>query len=456
MLAIFIPTVYLWVGVDTVFSAILAVSALALCRVVGVGDLFKVFWGNASTAAVLTFFMLATLLQETGALPWICKWFVSRKIVHGHPFIFLVMFGLSLILVGTCCLTPCLLPIALIILKEIMNSIGYGPEDDFYQRSVLMCMWAGQGTDCVWPMSKGIVLTIITIMASIGYEQIELRHFLMFGLPMAVVIVLLAAFFIVFILRPDTKKFHTFDDAAMRQQLKDNPISTRGKIALAAMVVTLIMWLIPVFNFIPFIPKAFFDYFSALGFPTPGFLAIGLLAIITVDGEPVLDLKKAFEGVPWSTMMLLNAVMVFATYIGSADYGISTWMGNLLAPMVQNLSPWVAVAIGLIIPLVLTQFLSNTVSATVCAAIFIPLLASMPTVSTGMLFAYGVALWGFADLAYLTPSSSPSMSYAWNPDYGLPMKAKHIIPCIIYLALLFVIAFAVIMPVLIKLFDAML
>ena len=91
-------------------------------------------------------------------------------------------------------------------------------------------------------------------------------------------------------MRPDVSKFKSFDDAAMREELKKNPISKRGKIALAGMAVILLCYM-PGFhrNFLG--PIA--TYFSGITIAAPVTLVCALLCVITVDGKPVMDFGKA-------------------------------------------------------------------------------------------------------------------------------------------------------------------
>ena len=86
LLAVFIPTVIIWLIVGgSGWSALLSVTMIVMLGVYDGNLSYQMQWGTSLVAMVIPFFMLASVLEESGAIEYIVKWIISRKIVHGRP-----------------------------------------------------------------------------------------------------------------------------------------------------------------------------------------------------------------------------------------------------------------------------------------------------------------------------------------------------------------------------------
>lgn len=100
LLAVFIPTIYLWMTVGGGWACWMSVTAGVLLSAYEGVATFTGIWGSIFVAVLIPFFMIATVLDESGALEWIVKWMISRKFVHGRPTLFTIMFTLAMLLVS--------------------------------------------------------------------------------------------------------------------------------------------------------------------------------------------------------------------------------------------------------------------------------------------------------------------------------------------------------------------
>ena len=62
-------------------------------------------------------------------------------------------------------------------------------------------------------------------------------------------------------------------------------------------------------------------------------VVIAVSMIWHVDGEPVLDKKKAPAYFYWDLILVVASAMVVASQITSANSGITTMLGQLMAPL---------------------------------------------------------------------------------------------------------------------------
>lgn len=107
------------------------------------------------------------------------------------------------------------------------------------------------------------------------------------------------------------------------------------------------------------------SYFAALPYAAPVTLVVTLLAIIYVEGKPVIDLGEAARYVPWETLMFLGAIMFYASIFGGDEYGVNLLLQNLLTPLVNGIPLSVAILLGLAGACIFTNLASNSVAVIV-------------------------------------------------------------------------------------------
>ncbi len=134
LLAVFIPTIYLWMTVGGGWACWMSVTAGVLLSAYEGVATFTGIWGSIFVAVLIPFFMIATVLDESGALEWIVKWMISRKFVHGRPTLFTIMFTLAMILVSIFTVPIVVTVLFFKILNQICRSIGYTREDGVLPR----------------------------------------------------------------------------------------------------------------------------------------------------------------------------------------------------------------------------------------------------------------------------------------------------------------------------------
>ena len=145
----------------------------------------------------------------------------------------------------------------------------------------------------------------------------------------------------------------------------------------------------------------------------PAILAVSVLCLVQVDGAPVLDYQKATQTLPLPAILFAGVVCVMSTPFSSPDTGISTWLGNLLQPLFQGLSPvWVIVLLTAA-ALVMTNFLSNVVTMVIFFNIGLALLSG----GSASLGAYAAVIGFASSMASLTPSACAPAPLLFGPGH---------------------------------------
>lgn len=416
MLAVFVPTIYLWLTVSPGWSSLISISMIACLLVIDGTATFTGMWGSIYVAVMVPFFMLSTVLEESGAMEWIVKWLISRRFVHGRPMFFTVMFTIALILVSIFIFPMVTAVMFFKILDQISGSIGYTKEDKFYKAMGLLIGWIGQSADGCLIWGRAFMMSMVAFIVGLGFDKLTISDLTLIGIIYLGVLAIAAVLIVKFWIRPDMSKFENYDDAAIRDELKIHPMSKRGKMVVGAMIGVLGVYVLASLKILG--PVS--DYCTAISIAAPPTLACGVLCLLTADGKPVMDLNEAASKVSWSTVFFLAAIMFYAANFGSEAFGITVFLQNVFAS-ITNLPTILMFLVGLTIASLLTNFASNAVSCIAVNASFVPVMLASANVNRGQVLAFAVCLIPICGTAICTKSACATMGVVYCDD-GIEYK----------------------------------
>ena len=417
MLSVFIPTIYLWLTCGTSWTSLLSVTIVVLLGIYDGSSAYNTLWGNICAAAVIPFLMVASVLEESGAFEWIVKWIISRKFIHGRPNLFMLMLILAMVVISIFTAPQVVSVLFFKLLGDVSTAIGYKKEEKFYQSQGLLVGWIAQICDGILIWGRPYILTMVAVVVGLGFTDFTAMQYFKFAGIYLIIVIIVAFLILKLWMKPDVGKFKDFDDAKMREDLKANPISKQGKIALVGMLAILVCYVLAYLDFLGPIQ----EYFSGITIAASVTFVCALLCLITVDGKPVMDFNKAAAKVPWSMIIFLGAIMFYAGAVGNEAYGISACLQNILGPIVQNLPSTVAILIGLTFACVCTNFCSNSVSGVVVCSSFIPALMGIEGLSQSSILAFACGVIAICGTAICTVSACPTMSIVYS-DLGVEYK----------------------------------
>lgn len=418
MLSVFIPTILIWlIEGGSGWSALFAATMMVLLGAYNGAHTYELLWGGSMVAMIIPFYMVANAIEESGAIEWVVRWILSRKIIHGRPRLFTIFFIGSMILTSVFINTMVVVVIFFKILKDIAASIKYDRDSGFFRAHGLLIAWLAQACDGILIWGRPFILSMVALIVGLGFTDFTMNDYLKLSVFYLIFICIVALIFCFFWIRPDMKNFENYDDAAIRADLKANPLTKRSKVLLVGMVILVFMYVAAFFTPLGAIQK----YFNGLPVAAPVSIVVAALAIITVDGKPALDIGKEASRLPWNTIMFLGSVMFFGGIVGSADFGISTMLSNVIAPFVSGLPAAVAIFLGLLIASILTNLTSNAVSAMVVLSCFVPAMIAAPNISDSQVLAFAACVVMICATAIATLAACATMSLVYCPD-GIEYK----------------------------------
>ena len=100
VLAVTIPTLYLWLTVNTGWCALLFLGLLILTGAMTPTEVWAGSMGHFAVITMIVFSILNYALKETGVIDRTASWSVSRRIGRGRPLVFPGLFFLFNLVIG--------------------------------------------------------------------------------------------------------------------------------------------------------------------------------------------------------------------------------------------------------------------------------------------------------------------------------------------------------------------
>jgi sodium-dependent dicarboxylate transporter 2/3/5 len=233
----------------------------------------------------------------------------------------------------------------------------------------------------------------------IGLE-ISFARWMVFGLPIVVIGIPIAAFIITKVQRVSQLPF---DVGAARAAIADpTPMGVPEKRLLAIVALTFAAWMTRLW-LAPYLPA---------GSWTDGTIAIlaslALFLLPDGTGRPLLVWKEA-DRAPWGVIMMFGGGLALAAGMGAS--GLAEWLGNALLPL--EALPLFVIALAVVAMVVLiTEFASNVATASAIIPVVASLAAALGLGEQALLLAMPAALaasWGF-----VLPAGTGPNAIAWG------------------------------------------
>lgn len=408
VLAITIPTLYLWLTVNTHWCALLFLALLVMTRAMTANEVWAGSVGHFAVITMIVFSLFNYCLKETGVIDRVASWFITRPFLRGRPYLFLAMFFLSNLVIGMFVDNLSLAVIYVGIAVVLAKTIGVEKGNSFYTCLFIGILWCNVVISIASPIAHAPVLILIGMMEAQLGIVISYGQWLSFGVPFAILmfLVMLAA---ISIWKPDTSAFLNFDFDGLARQ--NQPLSRRGKLTAGVFAALVFTILFP--ELFKGIFPALCGYLSAIGVVAPAILALTLLCILRVENRPVLDMPEAMKTLPMSAILFAGVVCVMSVPISSPATGISLWLGNILQPAFHGLPGWLIVAALTAAALIMTNFLSNVVTMVLFFNIGLALLSG----GSVHLGGYAIIIGFASSMATLTPSACAPAPLVFAPGH---------------------------------------
>ncbi|MCD8363467.1 MAG: anion permease [Lachnospiraceae bacterium] len=409
VLSVFIPILYIWLTLGTDWSSWLAMALIFFTGVLTPAEVYSGVFGSSLIITVIGMMAFSKVLSDTGVIEYIVKHAVTMEIVRNRPYVFIAMVLAVCGLVSFAVDVGAVSLVFISIIVGICDEIGYKKGDPFYTALIIGLFWVTNAFNAGSPLGHALPVVMLNAAAAGGYN-ITYAQWLSVGLPAAILISVASILVICLIWRPEASKFSNYDLDAHRANLPK--LSRQGLISLIMLLLVIVYWIVPVV-----FPNLLGDQLMALynswGSSMPLIIAIALLCVIHVDGKPISTFREMTSTTTVSTLLFIGVVVTLGTAISSESAGISVWLGNLLAPVTSSMSVFAIVVIGCLGCVILTNFISNTVSMLLFYSVMVPIVEA----GGGPVIGVIVMLCMMACFASLVPSAAVTAPFFFGPGH---------------------------------------
>lgn len=396
---IFIGTIYLWSTVGTFWPSLMAIIALGFTDYADMYTMFAAFSGYLPMLMLFSM-ILCGAIGECGLTQYIGRWFLTRKIINGRPSVFNFWIMTTFFVVSAFVDPLMALLVLWPTLYVILDVVGYDKNDRYARILIMATFLAVTLGQCTLPFFGGQLIILGSFQAASGIPT-NYGLYILFNILTSLVIFLAVTLLIKFILRPDMSKMANISI----EQINQNPLppmNKQQKVYISGAIAFLIYAIAP-----SFLPEhwAIVQIINDLNLVGFTMLVIVVLAIIKVDGKPVLDTARVTkECVMWDLYLLVVVAVFFSNCLMVDETGIKPWLVSTLTPIIGGHGQMFFIVIILVLGVLITNVANNAITGAVLMQIIVALAPSMGIDNPAPL-AMVITMAMF--LAMLTPAASP-------------------------------------------------
>ena len=402
VIGVFIGTVLMLSLVDTVWPAILAVALLGRTGVATLNEAIAGTLGSWIVYFVLMSFVMTYALNKSGFTDRLVAKFMSMKFVSKSPWVFTIsMATIGLILACFMDQVPAA-AFMLMFANKVYEELGYTKKDAYPHVANIMVIYAVIIGGAMTPISHSLALLGMGIYEAAAGASMSLFTYLAFGVPTGLVLYV----FLTVIMRltcrnVDMSKFKDFD--VQRVLKHQGKMQLRELITVIIFFGTVVMWMLPGIAGM-FTEAAWVTALNDYGITFWAILSVVLMSVISVNNEPLINLKEVMNGqINWAILIFIAIGVYLGSAMSAESTGINAWITSNITPLTTSVPPVVVVIIITAAGVLMTNFASNVSTITVMTGVGV----SLALASGGAINPAGIALCTTmaGSCAYLLPSS---------------------------------------------------
>ena len=403
ILFIFIGVVYLWSTVETTWSSLLALVAIGFTGYSkGVGATFQSGFGNPTVILVLFSMILFGAIMESGIAKYISRWFLTRKICNGRPYIFCFIFTFGIFVVSALTNTFTALMLSWPLAYAILAELGYTNKDKFAKYFVF-CAFIGSILGQITIPFRGSKIGLIQAFEGAFGGKLDFLMFILLDVLMAIVLIFGLQLLCKFVYRCDVSKMKNLRVEDLDKEPLP-PMTKVQKFYFATCFLYILSILIPTVLDPKIHVIAFLNKFGIYGITV---LWVVLCCILRLDGKPVLNFKAvAAKYFNCGVLLLVVIAIMMSSALTSDVTGIKPLILSAVQPILGDRSVWSAGCILMIFGFVLTNFANNFVCGSIIMPVWGAYAASAGISATAAPAIATISLLSLY-LAFLTPAASP-------------------------------------------------
>lgn len=408
VLGVFIGMVFLWSTMDSIWPSVLGLLLVALGGYLGedfqgyaaVKEVFLQAIGSETVLVCLFGMILFGGVSYVGGTKYMARFFMSRKVLEGRPYIFMFLVLLCSFVLGGLTQPMASMLILWPLVIEICEKTGYKKGDKVFYILVCGIYLASTLGQPMLPF-KGAPYIIVSAFQKVTGLTVNFGSYIVYNWVMSIILLVLFLVYVRFVVRPDVSGLRdiTVEDLT-REKLE--PMNFQQKAFFVMLALICILLVAPAF-----LPKTFpgVALINKAGNIGVFVTTMVIMMIIPFKGKPLLPFKAiAQKNVSWDIIFLVAAAIYVCNCMTADVTGIKPFLVNLLQPMLGGKPDLVFVFLLLAFAIITTNFANNAGMAVVLMPVILAFSDQYPGVN---LTALGMTITMMVFVALLTPAASP-------------------------------------------------
>lgn len=328
VLGIFLGLLYGWIFVGNIWPSLAGLLALLLVGGMKPAELWHQSFGDPVVVMMLFIFVFCAAINAHGLAKYLSLWMISRKILVGRPWLFTLVFLLSIAgLSGLTSSSPAIL-IGWNILYGICEVCGYQREDAYPRMMLFGVVFAAQFGMAMVPF-KQLPLTALTVFEGLSGSQIPMVPYMLLAVACCAAGIVILVLMMRFVMRPDVSLLCNLRIDALVTD--DMQMTQAQKIMLGFLLLLVTLLILP--SVLPS-SNPLAVLLHKLGNTGICMVVVTILCAIKVDGVPLLCFGAMVkEGVAWGIILLLAVVQPLSAAMNAPESGITEALLVLLQPL---------------------------------------------------------------------------------------------------------------------------
>ena len=415
VLGVFVGVIWLWCFVGFLWPSLLALAAFGLTDFASFGQVLTSSFGSSVPVLLLFSMVLFGSPQHVGATKYITRFFLTRKVFNNRPIVFAFVFIFATYALSVAVnVTPALI-LMWTVLYGVLKELDYKKGDKFASLMLVGTFLGAISGQASLPFS-GSTLAILGVFETAAEMAMPIPQYMLLGFIFSVVVFVLYCLFMKLILKKEELEKVANVNTEMFERDPLPPMSALQKANFGSMLLFVFLMLLPSVLPDDFIVTVILNTLTPAGV---AILLTGLMCVIHVKGQPVLDFKAvAANGINWDIFVMVAAAVAIAGALTNADTGVVSMMIRIFEPVLGGHSPFVFFAVMLVIGVFLTSF----ASAMILGIAFMPVLVAFGIESGANLPALAATTILLLHYSIILPSASVFAAMLWSNDEWITGK----------------------------------
>ncbi|MBF0819495.1 SLC13 family permease [Streptococcus danieliae] len=412
-LATLVGSLILWLFVATDWPSLLTLVSLGLIPEMTYGQVSQWSFGNTTFVFLLFTFVMTYALNQTSFLKRVTSKVVHSRFAMSRPSRFITAF-LGVVLLLSSAISPTVIFMFLLpLFEEICLQFGWKKGDQSASHLLIaMFITIAIGT-AITPINHVFAITAMGLYTAMSKVAISNLQYMQFAVPAGLALFLVLLFSVRFLFKIDTKDIQMKELDSLTAL---EPVDKREKWIVGLFLGMVAMWLVP--EILVGALPAFATFFKQAGIMFPPLLMTAVLALLNVEGKPLLNISEALsKGVHWPSMLLVGSTLALGTVLSNEKVGVVALLNEQLSPVVVGLSPIFMVVFFVVWAGVQTNFTSNLVTVSVVTTMALTLYQSAGTQFTANIAVICCAIGYMASLAFVTAPAMPYVAISIGSDW---------------------------------------